>query len=71
MTTATFMYARQRNSAGRIGQLNPLLRYGVPEEVANAALWLASDESSYVNGVNLAVDGGLSASVPVVPGRIA
>ena len=36
----------------------PLGRTGTPEEVANAVVFLASDESSYINGVELFVDGG-------------
>ena len=43
------------------GGLNPMRRTGQPEEVANAALFLLSDEASYVNGVALAVDGGATA----------
>ncbi len=36
----------------------PLGRLGQPEDVANAALWLASDESSYVTGISIPIDGG-------------
>jgi len=71
MTTLTFDAARARGTAGKIGQLNPLSRNGVAEEVAQVALFLASNESSYVNGQLIAVDGGLSASHPVVPGKLA
>lgn len=38
----------------------PIRRAGLPEDIAKAALWLASDDSGFVNGANLAVDGGLS-----------
>lgn len=38
----------------------PIRRAGLPEDIARAALWLASDDSSFVNGANLVVDGGLS-----------
>ncbi len=38
----------------------PLGRFGTSEEIANAALFLASDEASYINGVELEIDGGLS-----------
>jgi NAD(P)-dependent dehydrogenase (short-subunit alcohol dehydrogenase family) len=41
-------------------QLIPQGRYGEPQDVANAALFLASDLASYVNGESLLVDGGFS-----------
>ena len=37
----------------------PLQRAGLPEDIANAAAWLASEESNFVNGHALVVDGGL------------
>ena len=37
----------------------PLRRSGLPEDIAKAALWLASDDSSFVNGHALVVDGGV------------
>jgi len=71
MTTQVFEYARKRGTDGKIGQLTPLQRYGVSAEIAQTAVFLASDDSSFLNGQNIAVDGGLSASHPVVPGRLA
>jgi NAD(P)-dependent dehydrogenase (short-subunit alcohol dehydrogenase family) len=71
MTQPVFDMARARGSEGRIGQLNPLKRAAAPQEIAEVALFLASDAASYVNGQAIAVDGGLSSSHPVVPGKMA
>ena len=38
----------------------PLGRFGTPDDVANAVLYLASDEASFVNGLALTVDGGMT-----------
>ncbi len=65
MTKPIFDHAKARGTEGKIGQLNPLKRYGHPEEIAQMALFLASDAASYVNGQAFAVDGGLSSSHPV------
>jgi len=44
-----------------IVKVTPLARVGEPEEVANATLWLCSDEASYITGATLPVDGGFLA----------
>ncbi|KAI1135823.1 NAD(P)-binding protein [Hypoxylon sp. FL0543] len=71
MTAPTFETARARGTEKKIGQLNPLKRGGLADEVARVALFLGSDEASYVNGQAWAVDGGLSAGHPFVLGKMA
>ncbi len=48
----------------------PMQRVGLPDEIARATLFLASDEASYCNGAELAVDGGMAAGAyyPGLPG---
>ncbi len=41
-------------------QLIPYRRIGTPEDVAKAVAWLASDDSDYVNGETLYIDGGMT-----------
>jgi len=71
MTQPMFDMARAAGKGDRIGQLNPLKRAADPSEIAGLALFLACDDSSYINGQAIAADGGLSSSHPVVPGRVA
>ncbi len=41
----------------------PLRRFGTPQDIANAALFLASDEAAYVTGASLNVDGGMATTL--------
>ncbi len=70
MTRPTFDIARERHLTDKLGRLNPLRRAAQPQEIAQVALFLASDEASYVNGQAIAVDGGLSSSHPVTRQRM-
>ncbi|GEN30967.1 NAD(P)-dependent dehydrogenase (short-subunit alcohol dehydrogenase family) [Cerasibacillus quisquiliarum] len=45
----------------RLIQATPLQRLGQPKDIANAALFLASDDSSYITGAEIIIDGGFSA----------
>lgn len=57
----TAMTMEDGDTAGGILDQTPLGRAGQPEEVADAALFLASDDSSFVTGHNLVMDGGFTA----------
>jgi len=63
MTKLVFDYARQKGKEEKLGSRCELRRYGRPEEVALAILFLASDEASYITGQALPVDGGNTASL--------
>ncbi len=55
------------------GALEPIGRMGTPEDIAGGALYLASDQATYVNGTNLVIDGGMSrlnTAVSVLSGQV-
>jgi NAD(P)-dependent dehydrogenase (short-subunit alcohol dehydrogenase family) len=63
---------REKNNPGLIQRLSrtyPLRRVGKPDDVANAVLFLASDESSWITGIILPVDGGLTATGSLPGGK--
>jgi len=64
MTRPTFDYAKDKGVTHKLGQLNPLRRAAQPEELARVALFLASDDSIFVTGEKIVVDGGLTAAGP-------
>lgn len=63
MTRPVFDYAREHGKEDRLGARCELRRYGRPEELAAAIVFLASEEASFITGQALAVDGGNTASL--------
>ena len=55
--------ARRAVFSGWLANRTPMARWGEVEELAGAAIFLASDASSFVNGHILYVDGGITASL--------
>lgn len=49
-----------REAYDKLMELVPYKRIGEPEDIARAAVWLASDEADYINGTTLFVDGGMT-----------
>lgn len=62
-----FDMARRYGIEQQLTDVIPLRRGGLPEEVAQAAVFLASDDAAYITGQVLNVDGGLSGLLPGVP----
>lgn len=60
-TPMTAVLSTSQELLGQLVQATPLQRLGKPEDIANAALFLASDESSFITGSELVIDGGFSA----------
>jgi NAD(P)-dependent dehydrogenase (short-subunit alcohol dehydrogenase family) len=69
LTRKVFEDARARGVEAKLGHVTPMKRPGRSDEIAAAAAFLASDDSSYVDGQLLSVDGGVSSTHPY--GRIA
>jgi NAD(P)-dependent dehydrogenase (short-subunit alcohol dehydrogenase family) len=59
---------RERNLQSHSQDI-PLRHFGEPDDVAYAALYLASDESTYITGIELTIDGGILAGAAASPRR--
>jgi NAD(P)-dependent dehydrogenase (short-subunit alcohol dehydrogenase family) len=59
------------NMAGKMqtiyAKAQPIPRSGTPDDIAQCACWLASDRSSFVNGEDVVVDGGMIRGRPFSP----
>jgi NAD(P)-dependent dehydrogenase (short-subunit alcohol dehydrogenase family) len=48
-------------SLERLASMQPMGRIGTPQEVADAVVWLCSDQAAFITGIALPLDGGTSA----------
>lgn len=64
LTKPMFDWARDKGKMDRMGGLTPMQRPGHVEDMAGAVAFLASDDSAYIDGQLLPVDGGISATHP-------
>lgn len=62
LTDMTTFISENEEMMKRFADRNPMGRAATPGEVAEAIAFLLSDKASFINGVNLPVDGGVSAS---------
>jgi NAD(P)-dependent dehydrogenase (short-subunit alcohol dehydrogenase family) len=63
------LFAKDPEKAGKRLVHLPMGRFGEPEEIARAALFLASDDSSFITATTFMVDGGLSGAY-LTPGQV-
>lgn len=64
LTKPMFDWAREAGKEDRLGKLTPMQRPGHVEDMAGVVAFLASDDSAYVDGQLIPVDGGISATHP-------
>jgi len=70
MTKLLLDAARDAGKGDKIGKHNPMRRAAEPREIATMAAFLASDDSSFMTGQAVVVDGGMSATHPFTHGRV-
>ena len=69
MVDAAFSLAKDPAASKTDGLArHPVGRWGQPEDIAAAAVWLASDQSTFTTGQSIIIDGGLVAASPLQPG---
>jgi len=69
MADSAFALAKDPANAKRDALArHPVGRFGAPDDIANMALWLASDASAFANGQCFTVDGGMTSASPLNPG---